>query len=125
MTALSTRAALAEALSWTSGEMTRYSDTAHPDHNRWSWRGDGHGDKARQDFLDQADALIASGAVVDVDTLADDKALGSAVRAAIRAESLDRFSSEYLTADARDWLAGFAARAAIRALAATLTERAS
>lgn len=48
---------LAEWLSWTSGEMTRYSPTAHEDHNRWSWRGDGHGDAIREQFRQQAEAL--------------------------------------------------------------------
>lgn len=51
---------LAEALSWTSGEMTRYSETAHPDHNRWSWRGDGHGDAIRDQFREQARHLAAA-----------------------------------------------------------------
>ena len=48
---------LAEWLSWTSGEMTRYSPDAHPDHNRWSWRGDGHGEAMRETFCEQAEAL--------------------------------------------------------------------
>ncbi len=42
---------LAELLSWTSGEFTRYDDHAHPDHNRWSWQGDGHGFLPRTDCL--------------------------------------------------------------------------
>lgn len=51
------REAVAEVLSWASGEMTRYSETAHPDHNRWSWRGDGHGEARREAFRAQADTL--------------------------------------------------------------------
>jgi hypothetical protein len=46
--------ALAECLSWTTGEFTRYDPDAHPDHNRWSWQGDGHGDEARDEFRDMA-----------------------------------------------------------------------
>lgn len=53
--------ALAEDLSWTFGEMTRYSPEAHPDHNRWSWRGDGHSKFFRQQFLDQAQKLLDLG----------------------------------------------------------------
>ena len=49
---------LAEALSWTSGEMTRWSETAHLDHNRWSWRGDGHGEYLREHFRDMAYVLM-------------------------------------------------------------------
>lgn len=72
---VTTREALAEALSWTSGEMTRWSESAHPDHNRWSWRGDGHGEARREEFRAQADALLASGAVVAVEDLAADEEL--------------------------------------------------
>jgi hypothetical protein len=36
-----------------------------------------------------------------------------AVRTAIREQALDRFLSEALTPDARNWVAGFAARAAV------------
>ena len=57
------REALAELLSWTSGDMTRYSDTAHPDHNRWSWRGTGHGRVVREEFLAQANDLLDTGLV--------------------------------------------------------------
>lgn len=64
MSALSTREQLAEALSWSSGEMTRWSEDAVPDHNRWSWRGDGHDAAFRQQFWDQADALLGAGVSV-------------------------------------------------------------
>lgn len=58
---MSARDEIAEVLSWTSGEMTRYADDAHLDHNRWSWRGDGHGEALREEFRRQADALLAAG----------------------------------------------------------------
>lgn len=61
------REALAEVLSWASGEMTRYNDAAHPDHNRWSWRGDGHGEAIRAEFLRNADAILASDWLADHD----------------------------------------------------------
>jgi hypothetical protein len=61
---VTTREALAEALSWTSGEMTRWSESAHPDHNRWSWRGDGHDEARREEFRAQADALLQIGVLV-------------------------------------------------------------
>lgn len=48
---------LAEALSWLYGDMTRYDETAHPDHNRWSWRGDGHGDALRDEYREMARTL--------------------------------------------------------------------
>lgn len=52
---------LAELLSWTSElGFTRWSEDAHPDHNRWSWRGDGHGDQMRDDFRRQAAEILAS-----------------------------------------------------------------
>lgn len=74
--ALVTKAA--EALSWASGEMTRYDEQAHPDHNRWSWRGDGHGDAVRDDFRKQARAVL--------DAVADD----------LRAEALREAADERL-----------------------------
>lgn len=55
------REALAEVLSWASGEFTRYAADAHPDHNRWSWRGDGHGSVLRDAFRTQAEAVVAAG----------------------------------------------------------------
>jgi len=39
-----------------------------------------------------------------------------AVRDRIRTDALDRFAAEYFTPDARNWLAGFSARAALEAL---------
>jgi hypothetical protein len=55
------REAVAEALSCgVHGEMTAYSETAHPDHNRWSWRGDGHGEAIRQQYWDDADEALAA-----------------------------------------------------------------
>jgi hypothetical protein len=54
---------LAEKLSWTSGEMTRYSESAVDDHNRWSWRGDGrrdgHGETIREQFRKQARLMLS------------------------------------------------------------------
>ena len=58
--------ALAELLSWTSGEFTRYREDAHPDHNRWSWRGDGHGSVIRDQFREQADRLLSQGVTVPI-----------------------------------------------------------
>lgn len=55
---------LAALLSWTSGEFTRHLPDAHPDHNRWSWQGDGHGDVIRDQFRDQAALLLANGVTV-------------------------------------------------------------
>ena len=53
------REAVAEALSCGPiGDMTTYSETAHADHNRWSWRGDGHGDAIRTDYRDAATAAL-------------------------------------------------------------------
>jgi hypothetical protein len=67
MTATDTQVdTLAELLSWTSGEFTRYSPDAHPDHNRWSWRGDGHGGKVRDEFRAQARLLLGEGVAVGV-----------------------------------------------------------
>jgi len=59
MTAPDFREAMAELLSWSSGEFPRYSPDAHPDHNRWSWRGDGLGDVGRAVFHKQADDVLA------------------------------------------------------------------
>lgn len=53
------RERLAEALSVVEGEMTTYSPDAHPDHNRWSWRGDGHGDVIRGRYYALADEALA------------------------------------------------------------------
>jgi len=47
-----------------------------------------------------------------------------AVREAIKEKSLDRFTSDYLSDDARIWLAGFAARAALEAIAPAIAARA-
>ena len=55
---MSVVASRAEALSWISGDMTRYSTDAVPDHNRWSWRGDGHGERVRDEFRRQARELL-------------------------------------------------------------------
>lgn len=49
---------LAELLSWTSGEMTKYDPDAHPDHNRWSWHGDGHSPAFRKQYIEQAKLMI-------------------------------------------------------------------
>lgn len=54
------REAVAEALANADGEFTTYSPTAHPDHNYWSWRGDGHPDIMRQPYRDAADAAVAA-----------------------------------------------------------------
>ena len=51
----------AEVLSWSSGEFTRYNPDAIADHNRWSWRGDGHGEVLRETFRQQARDLAAAG----------------------------------------------------------------
>lgn len=52
--------ALAEFLSWAGGDFTRWDADAHPDHNHWSWRGDGHGDAMREVFREEARAILAS-----------------------------------------------------------------
>lgn len=36
------RETLAEALSWAAMDWQKYAPDGHADHNRWSWRGDGH-----------------------------------------------------------------------------------
>jgi hypothetical protein len=45
-----------------------------------------------------------------------DETLIEAIRAAVREQALDRFLSEALTPDARNWVAGFSARAAYAAM---------
>ncbi|GAB2762844.1 hypothetical protein [Nocardioides pakistanensis] len=68
-----------------------------------------------------ADALIASGAVIDASTLADDKALIERLARATSAaddEALTRTNFEHLSATYDEQ-----AEAALRALAAALTER--
>lgn len=37
-----------------------WSDTAHPDHNRWTWDGDGRGDGEREFLRDHARAVLGS-----------------------------------------------------------------
>jgi hypothetical protein len=51
--------AIAERISWDGGDFTRWSPDAHPDHNRWSWRGDGHGPVMRAQYRQQARAAVA------------------------------------------------------------------
>lgn len=51
------REEVAERLSL--AEMTAYSPEAVEDHNRWSWRGDGHDAAFRQRFYDEADGVLA------------------------------------------------------------------
>jgi hypothetical protein len=51
------REELAEALSVAAFDFTAYSETAHPDHNRWSWRGAGHGEQRRQECYEAVAAL--------------------------------------------------------------------
>ena len=56
-----TQEAVAEALSCgPHGEMTAYSPDAHPDHNRWSWRGGGHGEAIREQYRMDADVALAA-----------------------------------------------------------------
>lgn len=57
---------LAELLSWTSQEMTKYDPDAHPDHNRWSWHGDGHGPALRQEFVSQAKLMLSEKSIYDL-----------------------------------------------------------
>ncbi len=52
------RELLAEALSWLVGDFQRYNPTAHPDHNRWSWRGDGHPEAMRAEYRERAAAVV-------------------------------------------------------------------
>lgn len=54
------RETVAESISIATGDMTTYSDDAHPDHNRWSWRGDGHGDVIREMYRTAADAALTA-----------------------------------------------------------------
>jgi hypothetical protein len=67
--------ALAEVLSWASGEMTRWSETANEDHNRWSWRGDRHGKGARAEYRRQARLVLAEGWARDAGLVAEVVAL--------------------------------------------------
>lgn len=39
-------------------EMTAYSPDAVEDHNRWSWRGDGHGEAVRRVMYERADKAV-------------------------------------------------------------------
>lgn len=50
--------AVAERISWDGGDFTRWMPDAHPDHNRWSWRGDGHGEAMRAVYRVQAEAAL-------------------------------------------------------------------
>ena len=45
--------------------------------------------------------------------LLDSEAVKEGAKSAAKSESLDRFASEHLADDAREWLAGFASRAAL------------
>ncbi len=49
---------VAERISWDGGDFTRWSENAHPDHTRWSWRGDGHGPVMREVYRQQAEAAV-------------------------------------------------------------------
>ncbi len=69
----------------------------------------------RQDGNHDMGAAGLADAIVDELFQATDE-VEAAVRAAIRTEALDRFAAEYFTDDALDWLAGFSARAAMRAV---------
>lgn len=66
---------LAEILSWAGGEMTRYSPDASPDHNRWSWRGDGHGEWWWGHFRDIAATILAAPEFAEVAARATETAL--------------------------------------------------
>lgn len=72
------REALAEVLSVVAGDFTRYSPDAHPDHNRWSWRGDGHGSSMREDvyrsvaqLAPQVEAIVARHVAAALNEAAD------------------------------------------------------
>lgn len=41
------------------GDMTKYAEDAHEDHNRWSWMGGGHGRAIRTAYLEAADETLA------------------------------------------------------------------
>ena len=59
-------------------EYPRWSATAHPDHNRWSWRGDGVSEAERDTYRDQARAaLAAAGSPVAHAALATESVVGS------------------------------------------------
>jgi hypothetical protein len=60
-------------------------------------------------------ATALADAIVDEIFQATDEVFDD-VRAAIRKQALDRFTTDYLAEDAREWLAGFSARAALSAL---------
>ncbi len=49
---------IAERISWDGGDFTRWSADAVEDHNRWSWRGDGHGPAMRAMYRQQARAAV-------------------------------------------------------------------
>jgi len=49
---------LAEALF--ARDHVAYSETAHPDHNRWSWRGDGHDEAYKNEWRELARAAITA-----------------------------------------------------------------
>ena len=36
-----------------------WSETAHPDHNRWTWRGDGHAERYKDEWRETARAVLA------------------------------------------------------------------
>lgn len=50
--------AVAEAVS--VRELGAYSPDAHPDHNRWTWRGDGHDEATRDEFRAVATAALTA-----------------------------------------------------------------
>lgn len=106
MTAVSTRDALAKAL-W-----------LHVCNGDPSWNFDALPDYARNQHLAQADALFASGVVVDAATLADDEDLLWAVAR----NDYDMHAGEGAEFDG-DWVTQ--AEQILRALAAALTERVS
>lgn len=85
---------LAETLSWASGDFTRYSPDAVDDHNRWSWRGDGHGQAMREEVTKQAEHLARA-----VQTHVD-AAVAAARRDAFLAgmDEADRLRSEQVPA---------------------------
>ena len=49
---------VAERLSWEGGEMTRWSETAHEDHNRWSWPRGAHAAVMREEYLRMARGAV-------------------------------------------------------------------
>ena len=50
--------AAARVLAEAEGELTTYSPDAHPDHNRWSWLGDGHDEAFKDHYRVKAQAAI-------------------------------------------------------------------